>query len=106
MYSPPGLHRPGHLWLAKKVPYISRQLHFHPIFVVMIAPAKSVLLVISCSIIVYATNVKEVKYCIIPYNRMTSYNRALKITRCESIETTLRTSKLMWAGPGAHPNER
>ena len=31
-------------------------------------------------------------------HRMTSYNRALEITRCESIETTLRTRRLMWAG--------
>ena len=31
-----------------------------------------------------------------PDHRMTSYNRALKITRCESIETTLRI--LLWAG--------
>ena len=31
-------------------------------------------------------------------NRMTSYNRALEITRCESIETTLRTRRLLWAG--------
>ena len=29
---------------------------------------------------------------------MTSYNRALEITRCESIETTLRTRRLLWAG--------
>ena len=28
---------------------------------------------------------------------MTSYNRALEITRCESIETTLRTRRLSWA---------
>ena len=28
----------------------------------------------------------------------TSYNRALEITRCESIETTLRTRRLLWAG--------
>ena len=33
-----------------------------------------------------------------PDHRMTSYNRVLKITRCESIETTLRTRKLLWAG--------
>ena len=32
-----------------------------------------------------------------PDNRMTSYNRALEITRCESIETTLRTRRLLWA---------
>ena len=31
-------------------------------------------------------------------NRMTSYSRALEITRCESIETTLRTRRLLWAG--------
>ena len=31
-------------------------------------------------------------------HRMTSYNRALEITRCESIDTTLRTRKLLWAG--------
>ena len=31
-------------------------------------------------------------------HRMTSYNRALEITRCESIETTLRTRRLLWAG--------
>ena len=31
-------------------------------------------------------------------HRMTSYNRALEITRCESIETTLRTRILLWAG--------
>ena len=29
---------------------------------------------------------------------MTSYNRVLEITGCESIETTLRTIKLLWAG--------
>ena len=29
---------------------------------------------------------------------MTSYNCALEITRCESIETTLRTRLLLWAG--------
>ena len=29
---------------------------------------------------------------------MTSYNRALEITRCENIETTLRTKRLLWAG--------
>ena len=34
-----------------------------------------------------------------PDHRMTSYNRALKITRCESIETTLRSRRLfLWAG--------
>ena len=31
-------------------------------------------------------------------HRMTSYNRALEITGCESIETTLRTRKLLGAG--------
>ena len=30
--------------------------------------------------------------------RMISYNRALEITGCESIETTLRTRRLLWAG--------
>ena len=29
---------------------------------------------------------------------MTSYNRALEITRSESIETALRTRRLLWAG--------
>ena len=29
---------------------------------------------------------------------MTSYNRALEITRCEGIDTTLRTRRLLWAG--------
>ena len=33
-----------------------------------------------------------------PDHRMTSYNRALEITRGESIETTLRTRRLLWAG--------
>ena len=33
-----------------------------------------------------------------PDHRMTSYNRALEITRRESIETTLRTRRLLWAG--------
>ena len=34
-----------------------------------------------------------------PGHRITSYNRALEITRCESIsETTLRTRRLLWAG--------
>ena len=33
-----------------------------------------------------------------PDHRMTSYNRALDITACESIETTLRTRRLLWAG--------
>ena len=31
-------------------------------------------------------------------HRMTSYNRALEIIRCESIETRLRTRRLLWAG--------
>ena len=31
----------------------------------------------------------------IPDHRMTSYSRALEITRCESIETTLRTRRLL-----------
>ena len=33
-----------------------------------------------------------------PNRRMTSYNRALEINRCEGIETTLRTRTLLWAG--------
>ena len=33
-----------------------------------------------------------------PDHRMTSYNRALEITRCESIETTLRSRRLLRAG--------
>ena len=33
-----------------------------------------------------------------PDHRMTSYNRALEITRCESIEMALRTRRLSWAG--------
>ena len=33
-----------------------------------------------------------------PDYRITSYNRALEITRCESIETTLGTRILLWAG--------
>ncbi|CAN0462416.1 unnamed protein product [Ascophyllum nodosum] len=33
-----------------------------------------------------------------PDHRMTSYNRALEITWCESIETTLRKRRLLWAG--------
>ena len=33
-----------------------------------------------------------------PDHRMTSYNRALEITGRESIETTLRTRRLLWAG--------
>ena len=33
-----------------------------------------------------------------PDHRMTSYNCALEITRCESNETTLRTRRLLWAG--------
>ena len=45
----------------------------------------------------------QVLLCIIraqrkrPDNRMTSYNRALEITRCASIETTLQTRRLLWA---------
>ena len=31
-------------------------------------------------------------------HRMTLYNRALELTGCESIETTLRTRRLLWAG--------
>ena len=31
-------------------------------------------------------------------HRMTLYNRALEITGCESIETTLRTRRLLWMG--------
>ena len=33
-----------------------------------------------------------------PDHRMTSVNRALGVTLCESIETTLRTRRLLWAG--------
>ena len=33
-----------------------------------------------------------------PDHRMTSYNRNLEKTRCESTETTLRTKILLWAG--------
>ena len=33
-----------------------------------------------------------------PDHRVTSYNRALEITRCESIDTTLRTRRLLWRG--------
>ena len=33
-----------------------------------------------------------------PDFRIISYNRALEITRCESIEITLRTRRLLWAG--------
>ena len=32
-----------------------------------------------------------------PDHRMTSYNHALEITGCESIKTTLRTRRLLWA---------
>ena len=32
-----------------------------------------------------------------PEHRMTSYKRALEITRCESIKTKLRTRRLLWA---------
>ena len=31
-------------------------------------------------------------------HRMTSYNHALEITWCESIETTMQTRRLLWAG--------
>ena len=31
-------------------------------------------------------------------HRMTSYNRALEIAGCGSIQTTLRTRRLLWAG--------
>ena len=42
-----------------------------------------------------------------PDHRMISYNRALEITGCESIETTLRTRKLLkFVGGDAPPNER
>ena len=46
----------------------------------------------------------RVSLCIIgtqrkrPDHRVTSYNRALERTRCESIETTLQTIRLLWAG--------
>ena len=40
-----------------------------------------------------------------PDHRMTSYNRALEITRCESNEIMLRTRRL-FVGGDAHPNER
>ena len=33
-----------------------------------------------------------------PDHRMTSYNHALEMTGCESIKTTLRTRRLLWAG--------
>ena len=33
-----------------------------------------------------------------PDDWMSTYNRALKITGCESIETTMRTRRLLWAG--------
>ena len=33
-----------------------------------------------------------------PDHRMASYNHALEITRCVSIEKTLRTRRLLWAG--------
>ena len=33
-----------------------------------------------------------------PDHRITSYNLALEITRCESIKTMLRTRRLLWAG--------
>ena len=41
-----------------------------------------------------------------PDHRMTSYNRALEITGCERIETTLRTRRLLFVGGNAPPNER
>ena len=41
-----------------------------------------------------------------PDHGMTSYNRALEITGCESIETTLRTRRLLFVGGDAPPNER
>ena len=37
---------------------------------------------------------------------MSSYNRALEITRCESIETALRTRRRLFVGGGAYPNKR
>ena len=33
-----------------------------------------------------------------PDHRLTPYNRALEIARCESIETTLHTRRLLWVG--------
>ena len=33
-----------------------------------------------------------------PHHRKTSYNRALEITGCDSIDTTLRTRRLLWVG--------
>ena len=36
--------------------------------------------------------------CKRPDHQMTSYNGALEITRCESIETTWRTRRLSWTG--------
>ena len=33
-----------------------------------------------------------------PDHRMASYNRVLEMTRCESIETTSRTRRLLWTG--------
>ena len=36
--------------------------------------------------------------CKRPDHRMTSDNRALEITECESIETNVRTRRLLWAG--------
>ena len=36
--------------------------------------------------------------CKRPDHRMISYNCALEKTRCESIETTLQTIELLWAG--------
>ena len=40
-----------------------------------------------------------------PDHLMTSSNRALEITQCESIDTTLRTRR-PFVGGDAHPNER
>ena len=40
-----------------------------------------------------------------PDHRMTSYNHALGMTRCKSIETKLRT-RILFVGWDAHPNER
>ena len=34
----------------------------------------------------------------IPDHRVASFNRALEVTGCESIETTVRTRRLLWAG--------
>ena len=37
---------------------------------------------------------------------MTSYNRALEITGCENIETTLLANEKTFVGGDAPPNER